>query len=808
MLMASAYRVPHNTTHQIAADLDDLESQIQHMVTNFPRATLMIGGDLNCCLLRTRNSTSVNPLQRLCDTYGLTVTNKTHATYRPSGSLLDVIITSRPDLIRRAGVTRCHYGGPHDFTRVLMDRDGTATAQRQSSVYRRAISKIDSESFNHRLAETDWTPVYYSMTTEGKWNSFNHTLISHLDAVAPLKSVRQRQPTGQPVSAETRQLLQRRRAALAGNDRDEYKRANRLRRAAVRNESRARFATAISRGDQGGLWQVLRPVIGRKQQQCEVPRITPDALNNYYVSIGPSTAATVPVPTTLVPTRLTRVSTCSFEVRPIDIDTLCVTLASMKPSNSVGVDGISVSLLQKLFAGVGYTMLDIVNSSLATGSVPQNWKHALITPIPKGRVSAEPSDTRPISILPAIMKLVERVVQRQLICYLEDNHLLSDAQHGYRKYHSTETALHAITDQALHAMDNGEICILVLLDLSKCFDVVPHQKLLEKLAHYGINTKWFRSYLADHSQQVQVRCADGSVKLSKTKNNVIGVYQGGALSCILYMLFANDLSLYVPENVTIVQYADDTQLMVTGRKTDIKHLVARMEKALDSVHQWFCHNKMKLNAKKTQMLVLGTQAMLRGLPPVQLKFCENVIPDSKVIKNLGVLLDSHLTFEAHIDHMSRKCTGILMALNQARHVIPRSALKDITEALALSTIRYCMSVYGSCGETQLHRVQKLINFSARVVTGKRRYDHISGSIAQLGWLTAKQLVVYHTVSVIERAIMSGRPECLLQTIGQRASQRHDHDTRRADSLTLPPIRTESGRRRLCYRGVSLINGSG
>ena len=103
MLMASAYRVPHNTTHQIAADLDDLESQIQHMVTNFPRATLMIGGDLNCCLLRTRNSTSVNPLQRLCDTYGLNVTNKTHATYRPSGSLLGVIITSRPDLIRRCG---------------------------------------------------------------------------------------------------------------------------------------------------------------------------------------------------------------------------------------------------------------------------------------------------------------------------------------------------------------------------------------------------------------------------------------------------------------------------------------------------------------------------------------------------------------------------------------------------------------------------------------------------------------------------------------------------------------------------------
>ena len=376
-----------------------------------------------------------------------------------------------------------------------------------------------------------------------------------------------------------------------------------------------------------------------------------------------------------MPTRLARVATCAFEVCPIDVDTLYATLVTMKPSNSTGVDGISVSMLQKFFAGVGYALLDVVNASLATGTVPRAWKHALVTPIPKGKVSVEPSDTRPISILPAIMKIVERVVQKQLTGYLEDNSLLSDAQHGYRKFHSTETALHTITDQALHAMDKGDICILVLLDLSKCFDVVSHQKLLQKLTLYGITTTWFRDYLADHSQQVQVRCADGTVVLSRTKNNVIGVYQGGALSCIMYMLFANDLSLCVPAHVSVVQYADDTQLMVTGKKRDVQQLIARMEDALSSVYQWCCHNGMKLNAKKTQMLVLGTPSMLRGLPPVTLRFCGNVIPDSKVVKNLGVSIDRHLNFDTHIDTLSRKCTGILMALNHARHVIPKSALK-------------------------------------------------------------------------------------------------------------------------------------
>ena len=163
---------------------------------------------------------------------------------------------------------------------------------------------------------------------------------------------------------------------------------------------------------------------------------------------------------------------------------------SMKPSAATGVDGVSVAMLQTFFPGIGHAILDIVNSSLATGLVPPGWKHAIVTPIPKGRTANTPADTRPISILPGIMKVVERIVQNQLIDYLNTHCLLAAEQQGYRKLHSTETALNVITDRVLQAMDNGEISILVLLDLSKCFDVVPHQKLLHKLNLYG-DTEWF-----------------------------------------------------------------------------------------------------------------------------------------------------------------------------------------------------------------------------------------------------------------------------------------------------------------------------
>ena len=230
-----------------------------------------------------------------------------------------------------------------------------------------------------------------------------------------------------------------------------------------------------------------------------------------------------------------------------------------------------------------------------------------------------------------------------------------------------------------------------------------------------------------------------------------------------------------------------------------------METALDSLFQWFCQNGMKVNAAKTQLLVLGTPAMLKNVPPVSINFCGTRVHDVKTVKNLGLHMDRHLTYQDHIDDVVRRCTGTLIALSHARHVIPSAVLKGIVQALAMSSVRYCMSVYGSCGVTQLKRIQKIINFCARVVTGRRKYDHVSDAIEQMGWLRADELVEYHTVSAVQRAMSTGSPEYIHQTIGQRADEIHDHDTRHANRISIPMFRTKAGRRRLCYRGVEMLN---
>ena len=148
-----------------------------------------------------------------------------------------------------------------------------------------------------------------------------------------------------------------------------------------------------------------------------------------------------------------------------------------------------------------------------------------------------------------------------------------------------------------------------------------------------------------------------------------------------------------------------------------------------------------------------------------------------------------------------------MALNHARHVIPNNTMSTLVQALVLSVIRYCLSVYGTCNNTQIHRIQKIINFGARVVSGKKRHEHVSAVVQKLGWLNAKQLVEYHAVCMVRSVVMASQPEDMFSTIGRPTSQVHSHATRHVNHLSLPRIRTEAGRRRLCYRGVKMLNMS-
>ena len=227
--------------------------------------------------------------------------------------------------------------------------------------------------------------------------------------------------------------------------------------------------------------------------------------------------------------------------------------------------------------------------------------------------------------------------------YLSANHLLSPTQHGFRPRHSTETALTEIPA----AFDSGKISLLCLIDLSKCFDVINHGKLLNKLQTLGINISWFQNYLHGHTQCVNYTGSDGLLKISSPREINQGVFQGSSLGPILFCAFANDLSLHAADAL-VVQYADDTQVLVSETKSCLPALIARMESALSCLGNYFHSNGLKVNVIKFELLTLGTRQNLRSLPSFTVNFRGTSLTPTTEARNLGVLFDQHLSWDAHV----------------------------------------------------------------------------------------------------------------------------------------------------------------
>ncbi|CAB4014371.1 Isoleucine--tRNA ligase, cytoplasmic, partial [Paramuricea clavata] len=266
-----------------------------------------------------------------------------------------------------------------------------------------------------------------------------------------------------------------------------------------------------------------------------------------------------------------------FTIPLITIDDILNLAAELDQNKSTGLDGIPAYFIKSSIHSIAPIILRICNMSIENGVFPNMWKKARLIPIYKAETRTERNNYRPISILPILSKLLERHVANSYVKFLTENDILSSCQHGFRAHHSCESTLIFICEHLLDNIEQGLINGIALIDLSKAFDLVDHRLLLQKLEQYGITPialKWFKSYLNDRYQVVQIASSLSNPALIKS-----GVPQGPILGPILFLIFINDLPSYVGSSKPFL-FVDDSTLISSG--SDLHELSVSLKSDMTS----------------------------------------------------------------------------------------------------------------------------------------------------------------------------------------------------------------------------------
>ncbi len=391
-----------------------------------------------------------------------------------------------------------------------------------------------------------------------------------------------------------------------------------------------------------------------------------------------------------------------------------------------------------------------------------------------------------------IFVYVKQVVSAQLCSFLQKKYIYEEFQTGFRPRHSSKTALATCTNDLLLASDQGCISLLVLLYLSAAFDTVDHDILIDRLQNYtgiqGQALRWFRSYLSDRCHFVYLNRE--AFQLLPVK---YGVPQGSVLGPLVFSLYMLPLGNIIRKyGISFHCYADDTQLYISTRPDETSKLSNLME-CVKNIKYWMTNNFLLLNSDKTGILLIGPKNSTQNLLDHNLQL-DRCTVTSSAVKNLGVILDSNLSFKNHIPHFTKTAFFHLRNIAKLRNMLTVSDAEKLVHAFMTSRQDYCNALLGGCPASSINKLQIVQHAAARVLTRSRKYDHITPILQSLHWLPIKFRVSFKILLLAYKALNDLAPAYLTNLLS-RYNPSHSLRSQNSGLLVVPRIAnsTKGGR---------------
>ena len=515
--------------------------------------------------------------------------------------------------------------------------------------------------------------------------------------------------------------------------------------------------------------------------------------NSFFANIGPLLASNLEV-SNKKPFQfyLKHTITSEFCFKPIDSVEIEKIIRSLKSKTSFGYDEMTTKSLKKIAPVLLNSLTLIINQSLLTGIFPDDLKIAKVIPLYKKDDPSKMDNYRPVSLLPALSKVFERVVHTQVYDYFQENGLFFKSQYGFRGDHSTELAALELVDRVNEDLDEKKTPVVIFMDLSKAFDTLDHHILLTKLKHYGLNRQalsWFKSYLSGRQQFVEINGVKSNFQQLTT-----GVPQGSVLGPLLFLIYMND----IPNSSEVLKYilfADDTSLIDSFNLSisqDENCNIDNLNNELAKIYEWLTVNKLSLNVSKTKFMAFHHPN--KRLPnDIHIKINDIALERVQDFCFLGLTINENLKWKTHIDKVSNKVSKITGILNKLKHFLPQQVLRSLYCSLIQSQLNYCILAWGF----DLSKLEKSQKKSIRTITCSRYNAHTEPLFKALNLLKIKDIFILNMLKFYQKLINNRLPSYFNNFRVHTMGDIHSYNTRSRHTIPCNVTRTVSAQR--CVR---------